>query len=351
MIYLMNRIPVIHLPEGFDEEEVFSRVLYYRDELCGALLLSEESVSDEGHERAIHFMKRLNEQVDFWLYVCGNVRRFEDIKKYLYAGARTVFCNPASNEEQAAYEDGRSRFDELKLDLYDILAHTEKAGDEELVTDGVLFSQEVFMPSFMWDDIKKNEDGLVPVIAQDYRTGEVLMLAYMNEEAYYETIETRQMMYYSRSRKEQWVKGRTSGHFQYLRSMYLDCDHDTILAKVQQIGAACHTGSYSCFFNQVCKRDDDVVNPHEVLESVMATILDRREHPKKGSYTNYLFDKGIDKILKKCGEEATEIVIAAKNPDKEEVKYEIADFLYHMMVLMAERGVTWDDVLTELANR
>jgi phosphoribosyl-ATP pyrophosphohydrolase/phosphoribosyl-AMP cyclohydrolase len=160
------------------------------------------------------------------------------------------------------------------------------------------------------------------------------------------------MVYYSRSRQEQWVKGLTSGHFQYVKSMYLDCDHDTILAKVRQIGAACHTGSYSCFFNEIfAKPADTIKNPHTVLEDDMKTILDRKAHPKEGSYTNYLFDKGIDKILKKCGEEATEIVIAAKNPDKEEIKYEIADFLYHVMVLMAERGVTWDDVMTELANR
>ena len=126
---------------------------------------------------------------------------------------------------------------------------------------------------------------------------------------------------------------------------------DTILAKVKQIGAACHTGSHSCFFNEIAAKEYHEKNPQKVLDKVYEVIADRKEHPKEGSYTNYLFDKGIDKILKKVGEEATEIVIAAKNPDKEEVKYEMADFLYHAMVLMAECDLTWSDITKELANR
>ena len=118
-----------------------------------------------------------------------------------------------------------------------------------------------------------------------------------------------------------------------------------------QIGNACHTGSYSCFFNEIVKTDIQAVDPLKVFENVYNVIMDRKNNPKEGSYTNYLFDKGIDKILKKVGEEATEIVIAAKNPDKEEVKYEIADFLYHVMVLMAECGLDWTDITKELANR
>ena len=177
------------------------------------------------------------------------------------------------------------------------------------------------------------------------------MLAYMNKEAYETTVREGIMTYYSRSRKCLWKKGETSGHYQFVRSLYSDCDNDTILARVVQIGAACHTGARSCFFNEILKKETDNTNPYTVLEDVMAVILDRREHPKEGSYTNYLFDKGIDKILKKIGEEATEIVIAAKNPEPEESKYEIADILYHIMVLMALKGLTWDDVMEELANR
>lgn len=211
---------------------------------------------------------------------------------------------------------------------------------------------ESFHAAYKWSDFKLNSDGMIPVIVQDYRTSEVLMMAYMNEEAYNATIKTGRMTYYSRSRKELWLKGETSGHFQYVKSLAADCDMDTILAKVSQVGAACHTGAKSCFFNEITKKDyEESANPLLVFEEVFNVIKDRKIHPKEGSYTNYLFDKGIDKILKKLGEEATEIVIAAKNPNTNEVKYEISDFLYHMMVLMAEKDVTWEEITTELANR
>lgn len=206
--------------------------------------------------------------------------------------------------------------------------------------------------AYKWSDFKLNNDGMIPVIVQDYRTLEVLMLAYMNQEAYENTLKTGKMTYYSRSRNELWIKGETSGHYQYVKSLSADCDMDTILAKVSQVGAACHTGKKSCFFNEITKKDyEESANPLLVFEEVFNVIKDRKIHPKEGSYTNYLFDKGIDKILKKLGEEATEIVIAAKNPNANEVKYEISDFLYHMMVLMAEKEVTWEEITTELANR
>ncbi len=208
-----------------------------------------------------------------------------------------------------------------------------------------------FAPDLKWADLKLNSDGLIPVIVQDYRTDEVLMLAYMNEEAFDTTINIGKMTYYSRSRKEQWVKGETSGHYQYVKSLTADCDFDTILAKVSQVGVACHTGKPSCFFNNIVKKEYIEKNPLKVFEDVYDIILDRKENPKEGSYTNYLFDKGIDKILKKVGEECTEIVIAAKNPDPEEIKYEISDFLYHCMVLMVEKGVTWEEITNELSQR
>ncbi len=208
-----------------------------------------------------------------------------------------------------------------------------------------------FEPVVKWDELKKNSDGLVPVIVQDYKTREVLMMAYMNEEAYLSTLKSGRMTYYSRSRACQWLKGETSGHFQHVKEMTADCDKDTILARVSQIGAACHTGNYSCFFNEIMKKEYDESNPLMIFESVLNVIKDRKVHPREGSYTNYLFDKGIDKILKKLGEEATEIVIAAKNPNANEIKYEIADFLYHMMVLMVEKGVTWEEITEELDKR
>ena len=202
-----------------------------------------------------------------------------------------------------------------------------------------------------FSNFKLNSDGLIPVVAQNYKTGEVLMLAYMNAEAFDRTVKTGKMTYYSRSRQSLWTKGETSGHFQYVKSLTIDCDKDTLLAKVEQIGPACHTGSPTCFFQTIAGTDYDETNPLEIIQSVYDTILDRKKHPKEGSYTNYLFDKGIDKILKKVGEEAAEVIIAAKNPNTEELKYELADFLYHAMVLMAERGLTWDDIIRELSDR
>ncbi len=208
-----------------------------------------------------------------------------------------------------------------------------------------------FISVMEWSQFKTNSDGMIPVIVQDYQTGEVLMMAYMNEEAFQSTLSLGKMTYYSRSRQELWVKGETSGHYQYVKSLAIDCDQDTILAQVSQIGAACHTGNTSCFYRELVKKEYMTKSPLKVFENVYHVIEDRREHPKDGSYTNYLFDKGVDKILKKLGEEATEIVIAAKNPEPEEVKYEISDFLYHMMVLMVEKGVTWEDIVEELNQR
>lgn len=208
-----------------------------------------------------------------------------------------------------------------------------------------------FASSLQWRDLKKNSDGMVPVIVQDYRTDEALMLAYMNEEAFLCTISSGQMTYFSRSRQEIWRKGETSGHIQYVKSLTADCDFDTILAKVSQIGAACHTGNTSCFFHTIVKKEYIEKNPLKVFEEVYGIIMNRKQFPKEGSYTNYLFEKGLDKILKKIGEENTEIIIAAKNPDPEEMKYEISDYIYHLMVLMAERGVTWEDITQELSQR
>ena len=173
----------------------------------------------------------------------------------------------------------------------------------------------------------------------------------MNQEAYEQTLYTGKMTYYSRSRQELWLKGATSGHYQYVKELRLDCDHDTVLAKVHQVGAACHTGARSCFFHELAKKEYNNTNPLTILNEVFATIEDRKKHPKEGSYTNYLFDKGIDKILKKVGEEATEIIIASKNPNPEEIKYEVSDFMYHLMVLMVERGITWEDITKELSDR
>ena len=218
-----------------------------------------------------------------------------------------------------------------------------------LKEDGININ--TFESKMAFSELNPNNDGLVPVITQDYRSGEVLMLAYVNEDAYNKTIASGRMFYYSRSRDSLWLKGETSGHYQYLKDLSVDCDGDTLLAKVIQIGAACHTGNRSCFYTNLMEREYKKTDPSRIFEDVYNVILDRKKNPKEGSYTNYLFDEGIDKILKKCGEECAEIIIAAKNPETEELRYEIADFIYHLMVLMVDCGLNWNDIMTELEHR
>ena len=196
----------------------------------------------------------------------------------------------------------------------------------------------------MKPDFKKME--LIPAIIQDYRTNEVLMLAYVNEEAYKKMLETNQTYFYSRSRDELWHKGQTSGHFQNIKGMYLDCDLDTLLIYVEQIGAACHTGAYSCFFNEI-----KPFNNINIFKSLETLINDRKINPIEKSYTNYLLDQGVDKICKKVGEEASETIIAAKNNDKEELIGEICDLFYHVFVLMNNQGISLEDIENKLKER
>lgn len=199
-------------------------------------------------------------------------------------------------------------------------------------------------------DIKFNEQGLVPVIAQAYDTKEVLMLAYMNKEAYQKTLDEKVAYYYSRSRKSLWKKGETSGHLQIVKSMFYDCDQDALLLLVDQKGVACHTMHRSCFFEPIFKSEESNEVSY-VIDEVYATIEERRRNPIEGSYTNYLFDKGLDKILKKVGEETAEVIIGAKNRDKENLVYELSDLVYHSLVLMVEQGIRPEDIKNELKRR
>jgi len=190
----------------------------------------------------------------------------------------------------------------------------------------------------------RNIQGLIPAIIQDFETGRVLMLAYVNQESYQFMLERGETCFWSRSRGELWHKGETSGNVQKIRSMAFDCDNDTLLIRVEQTGSgACHTGSYSCF-------GDDSAD-YTIIDEVYARIQDRRDNPQEKSYTNYLLDAGMDKILKKVGEEATEVVIAAKNESRDELVGEIADLAYHMLVMMFKRGISPRDVRAKLAER
>ena len=342
-----------------------------------------ESGNDAAHEEALDIIKDICKEVDVPVTGAGNVKRMEDIKKLLYAGCKKAalnFSKPSNIEilKEVSEKFGKEKIvicyddsqtidnnkDQVESLSSELIRFVDQDGaklpdtenDEYLFYDGKdVIEKDVtdrsLSSSFTWEDLKKNSDGMVPVIVQDYRTDQVLMLAYMNEEAYNKTLKTGKMTYFSRSRNELWIKGETSSHYQFVKSLTADCDLDTILAKVKQIGAACHTGSYSCFFNDIAKKEYSEKNPQKVLDSVYEVIKDRKENPREGSYTNYLFDKGIDKILKKVGEEATEMVIAAKNPNDNEVIYEMSDFLYHMMVLMAVKNVSWEDITDELSRR
>ena len=413
----------IKLIAELNKEKIMEETMDYSNGGADEIAYMDMSALKENREIDFELIKQITRAAEVPVIVGGGVRRVEDVKKILYAGASMVYMKHAPRLDINFVKEVSERFGKEKIgvaiDLTDIDAEQfalqcdtmgaggiwllgYKKGLEQRVrkikegldipvmisvdtpdearilsavadagADAVLYNgteildmmtvkkylteHKIAVNSFestqQFETFKLDENGLIPCIVQDYKTQEVLMMAYMNKESYYKTLETGRMTYYSRSRQKLWTKGEESGHFQFVKELIIDCDKDTILAKVSQIGPACHTGNPTCFFTPLAKKEYDDTNPLTVFNEVYRVIEDRKNHPKDGSYTNYLFDKGIDKILKKVGEEATEIVIAAKNPDAEELKYEISDFLYHCMVLMVERGVTWEDITRELDNR
>lgn len=418
-IYIKDGRAVLSKSDTGEGRDILELAKMYNDTGIDKIFCVDLSNDDEEHEKNILAIREINRSIDVKICGGGNIKRLEDVKKFLYAGCVEVVLNGAKPETAKLLVEAAERFGKEKMlvsiDTLDFIFKNSETlssyvhelllmnkdlvkGLEDLTDvpyilyqkdydldeiERILSSDKIrgiygdfindtstdimslksalserdilmdnFAPKLKWSDLKVNSDGLVPCIVQDYRTGEVLMLAYMNEESFNTTIRIGKMTYYSRSRRELWIKGETSGHTQYVKSLTADCDYDTLLAKVSQIGGiACHTGAPNCFFNEIIKKEYVERNPLKVFEDVYNVILDRREHPKEGSYTNYLFDKGLDKILKKVGEESTEIVIAAKNENNEEVIYEISDFIYHLMVLMAEKDVTWEDIVRELAQR
>lgn len=203
------------------------------------------------------------------------------------------------------------------------------------------------------EKIKFDKDGLVPAVLQDATTGEVLMVAYMNEESLEISKKTGRATFWSRSRGELWEKGKTSGNFMYIKEIRVDCDADCLLVLVEPAGPACHTGKRTCFYRDIegAELDLDKKDNSDILNRLMAVTLDRKVNPQEGSYTNYLFDKGEDKILKKVGEEAAEVVIAGKNRAKDEIAYEVSDLMYHMTVMLADNDMTWEDIFDELEKR
>jgi len=299
-----------------------------KEKISMALYLPDDLVSDTNEE---------------------TLKKVSDIQIFDKDILAVYFAGKSGSETKNSLSMANKGYGDIVINISDFEKINVADIRDELNKNG--YAANLFEAKFEWKDLKKAENGLVPVVTQDYKSGEVLMVAYMNEEAFNATLKSGKMTYYSRSRKCLWEKGDTSSHFQYVKALFTDCDYDTILAKVNQVGGACHTGAYSCFFNEIAKRDYNEKNPQKVLDNVYAVIKDRKEHPKEGSYTNYLFDKGLDKILKKCGEEATEITIAAKNENPNEIIYEISDYLYHMMVLMAQKNISWEDITDELSRR
>ncbi len=198
-------------------------------------------------------------------------------------------------------------------------------------------------------NLKYNSDGLIPAIITDTADGAVLMLGYMNAESLGITLEQKKVCFFSRSRQKLWLKGETSGNFLNVVSIKTDCDADTLLITAKPDGPTCHTGARSCFFEDVY--EDENAEQAFCLDDLMKLIEGRKTNPKEGSYTTYLFEKGIDKILKKVGEECTEVIIAGKGGDRAEAIFEIADLTYHIMVMMTEMGISIDEVRAELASR
>lgn len=207
-------------------------------------------------------------------------------------------------------------------------------------------------------NVKYDENGLVVCVIQDYHSKHIRMVAYMNKEALERTLRTGEMTYFSRSRNKLWIKGETSGYFQYMKGLSIDCDGDALLFQVEQVGGiSCHTGNVSCFYRDL---DEDVeiklnrgkiTSDSSMIINLENTIKDRIKYPKEGSYTNYLIEKGENKILKKVGEEATEAIIAFKDNKKDEMIFEISDLIYHLTVEMATKDISWNDIFDELKKR
>jgi phosphoribosyl-AMP cyclohydrolase / phosphoribosyl-ATP pyrophosphohydrolase len=207
-----------------------------------------------------------------------------------------------------------------------------------------------------WSRIRFDERGLVPAVVQDWRDGTVLMVGFMNGEALDRTVATRHVHFWSRSRNTLWEKGETSGHYLLLKDLFIDCDQDTVLVKAEPVGPTCHTGAQSCFVSRLGEigATEDMTSAEAtggILELIYRTILDRKEHPKSGSYVSSLFEGGHDRILKKVVEEAGEVILGSKNDQREEIIYEVADLFFHTLLVLGYHGITLQDVYQELATR
>ena len=388
---------------------------FYCENNADALIIFDMSEGDAEHEAALDIMKEICAVAEVDVYGAGNIKRMEDVKKILYTGCKKAILDYEKESNIAITEEVSLKFGKDKIllsynnaillgvnkeliekyisgmvlmnahqiretiqmidlpffvqinqialnKLLEIFAYENVCGVtgntinenvKEIVSLKELCKEnnipvESFKAAYKWSDFKLNNDGMVPVVVQDYRTQEVLMVAYMNEEAYNQTLKLGKMTYYSRSRNELWTKGLTSGHLQYVKSLTADCDYDALVVKVIKDGPACHTGSESCFFEALYQDDDKA---EFSMDGLYALLTGRKEKMPEGSYTTYLFSKGLEKILKKVGEESSEVLIGAMKNDKAETIYEISDLAYHVLVLMVQMGITVNDIRDELGSR
>ncbi len=288
---------------------------------AGSLLVTSKDRDGKKTGYDLDLIKRIKENVDLPLIASGGAGSLSDLKEGLEAGADAL----------------------LAASIFHFLEVSLRECKEYLAQCGFLVSAiKGLKPKF-------NEQGLVAAIAVDNKDGTVLMQAYMNQEAWEKTLATQKATYYSRKRQKIWIKGEESGHYQKVEAIYLDCDRDSVLLIVDQTGVACHTGNRTCFYTPVYGTSQTRIGT--VLSDLKKTIKERHDNPKAGSYTNYLFSEGLDKILKKVGEETAEVIIAAKNLSLDELIYETADLLYHLSVLLEEKGLDWSDIANELRQR
>lgn len=389
-------------------ENVVELAKYYSDQGADELLVFDLSENDEEHTESIELIQKINRVIPIPMIAGGNIKRLEDVKRILYTGVKRVMLNFSKTDMFSLVQEAANRFGKEKIAVslndFDALFKQQQLIEQYsselifmhrldldsvmnitnipciIVTDTVReeelfnilrcpsvkglsgrFVSDVKMDIFAFKDkcanrdikitsfeslmdfsefhIDKNE--IISVITQNYKTGEILSMRKMNREAFETTVKTGKMTYYCMD-----TDSIESKRNQYVKSMTINETRDTLLAKID-----CRENIETHFTQSLIGSDENEKNPLQIFEYVYQTILDRKQNPKEDSYTTYLFEKGIDKILKKIGEEATEIVIAAKNPSQDELKGEFVDFLYHAMVLMVERGVTWEELTEEMAKR
>ena len=318
----------VHFQNMVDAGDPAECIARYCEEGADEIWMLDIKASEEGRRTKLEMIRRAAALCTVPLCIGGGIKNLDDVDAVMEAGARGVLA--------------ASVFHSGKFSIAQVKQYLEGEGIP------VLRPGEIDLGAVRFD-----EKGLVPAIAQDAASGTVLMLAYMNRESLEQTLRTRLATYFSRSRQELWVKGATSGHYQHVREVRYDCDGDAILLKVDQVDAACHTGRYSCFFNPLLTLSGGRSSTMgaAIVQAVYDQVLDRKANPKEGSYTNKLLEKGVDKIGKKVVEEAAEVLIAAKNRSVEEVRFEVADLMYHLTVLLADQGMSWDDIYAELENR